>query len=344
MWRFGAFFLGAVLITAMVGTIGVWLVANALGLVSSAPLLRLVSIVVLAFGALAIATGGRAFRRLATRFGDLVEAASRIESGDYSVRVAERGSGDMRAVTRAFNAMSARLEATEARRRTFLADVTHELRTPLSIIRGQAEAIGDGVYPADPGHVAPILDATTTLERLVEDLGTLALSETGSLVLAREPVDLAVLVNATLASLAATAESAGISLDEEIAADLPPVEADPARLGGVLRNLLANAIRYTPAGGSVRITAQPSGDQVVVEVRDTGAGIAPELLPRVFERFVKGPGSTGSGLGLAIAQDIVQAHGGTIEATSQAGKGTTVRFTLPLTNSPLRGGSGEGVL
>ncbi len=343
MMRFGLFFLGAVLITAMVGTVGVWLVANALGLVSSPPLLRLASIAVLVLGALAIASGGRAFRRVATRFGDLVEAASRIESGDYTVRVAERGPGEIRAVTRAFNAMSARLEATETRRRTFLADVTHELRTPLSIIRGQAEAISDGVYPADPGHLAPILDATTTLERLVEDLGTLALSETGSLVLARESVDLAVLVNSSLTSLAATAEAAGVRLDEATAADLPPVEADPARLGGVLRNLLANAIRYTPAGGSVRVTAQRSGDQVVVEVRDTGAGIAPELLPRVFERFVKGPGSTGSGLGLAIAHDIVQAHGGTIEAISQEGKGTTARFTLPLTPSPLRGGSGEGV-
>jgi signal transduction histidine kinase len=335
MVRFGLFFLGAVLITAMVGTIGVWLVANALGLVSGPPLFRLASIAVLVLGAVAIASGGRAFRRVATRFGELVEAASRIESGDYTVRVAERGPGDIRAVGRAFNAMSARLEETETRRRTFLADVTHELRTPLSIIRGQAEAISDGVYPADPAHVAPILDATSTLERLVEDLGTLALSETGSLVLAREPVDLAVLVNASLTSLAGTAEAAGVRLDEDVAADLPTVEADPARLSGVLRNLLANAIRYTPAGGSVRVTAQRSADQVIIEVRDTGAGIAPELLPRVFQRFVKGPGSTGSGLGLAIAHDIVEAHGGTIEATSQGGKGTTIRFTLPIAPSSL---------
>src|SRR5216684_6659158 len=141
-------------------------------LVSSPPLLRLASIAVLVLGALAIAAGGRAFRRVATRFGDLVEAASRIESGDYSVRVAERGPGDMHAVSRAFNAMSARLEATERRRRTFLADVTHELRTPLSIIRGQAEAIGDGVYPGDQGHVTPFLDAAATLETLVDALAT----------------------------------------------------------------------------------------------------------------------------------------------------------------------------
>jgi two-component system, OmpR family, sensor histidine kinase BaeS len=329
IWRFGAFFAGVVLVTAMVGTIGVWLVANSLGVISAPPALRLASIAVIVLGALAIAGAGRTFRRVATRFGDLVEAAGRIESGDYSVRLAERGPGEVRSLTRAFNAMSARLQVTDARRRSFLADVTHELRTPLSIIRGQAEAIGDGLYPADPAHVAPILEATRTLERLVEDLGTLALSETGSLVLAREPVDLAVLVNSTLASFSGSAEAAGVRLFGEIAGDVPLVLVDPARISGVLRNLLANAIRHTPAGGSVRVHAGRSGAEVVVEVRDTGSGISPDLLPRVFERFVKGPGSTGSGLGLAIARDVVQAHGGTIEAASQEGEGTTVRFTLP---------------
>jgi len=246
------------------------------------------------------------------------------------VRVQERGPREARSVARAFNAMTARLEATDSRRRSFLADVTHELRTPLSIIRGQAEAIADGVYPSDAIHVAPILEATRTLERLVDDLRTLALSETGSLVLAREPVDLAVLVNGGLDAFAASAESAGITLTEHVAADLPPIQLDPSRISGVLRNLLMNAIRHTPAGGTVAVTATRQGDQVTVEVRDTGRGIPPDLLPRIFDRFVKGPGSTGSGLGLAIARDIVQAHGGTIEATSQEGVGTTIRFTLPL--------------
>jgi two-component system sensor histidine kinase BaeS len=327
-----------VLLTAMVGTIGVWLAANAVGLISASPPLRLASIVVIALGIVTMIGAGRIFRRMATRFGDLVEAASRIEAGDYSVRLAERGPGEMGSVTRAFNAMSARLEATDTRRRSFLADVTHELRTPLSIIRGQAEAISDGVYPADPAHVAPILEATTTLERLVEDLGTLALSEMGSLVLAREPIDLAVLVNTTLASFAGSAEAAGVTMAADVSADVAPVLADPARLSGVLRNLLANAIRYTPAGGSVHVQARRTDDRVVVEVRDTGGGIAPDLLPHVFERFVKGPGSSGSGLGLAIARDVVVAHGGTIEAIgipttaagAGAGGGTIIRFTLPI--------------
>jgi two-component system sensor histidine kinase BaeS len=340
IWRIGFFFVGVVLLTAMVGTVGVWLVASAVGLISAPPLLRLASIAVVGLGVVAMIGAGRVFRRMATRFGDLVQAATRIESGDYTVRLAERGPGEMRSVARAFNAMTARLEATDARRRSFLADVTHELRTPLSIVRGQTEAISEGVYPADATHLTPILEATTTLERLVEDLGTLALSETGSLVLAREAVDLPVLVNTTLASFAGSAATAGITMVEDVPAEMPPVVADPARISAVLRNLLANAIRYTPPGGSVRVHAEQLDDKVMVEVRDTGSGIAPDLLPHVFDRFVKGPGSSGSGLGLAIARDVVQAHGGTIDAYSSTapspaggigeGSGTTIRFVLPI--------------
>jgi signal transduction histidine kinase len=329
-WRFGASFAVFVLLTAMVATLGVWLVLSAVGLIKAPLELRLASIAVLALGAVLVVMAGRTFRRFATGFGDLVEAAGRIESGDYGVRLQERGPREARSVARAFNAMTARLEVTDARRRSFLADVTHELRTPLSIIRGQAEAIADGVYPADAGQVAPILEATRTLERLVDDLRTLALSETGSLGLAREPVDLAVLVNSALEAFAASAESGGIRLTVHVAADLPPIQVDPSRISAVLRNLLMNAIRHTPAGGTVGVAANQQGDQVTVEVRDTGRGIPPDLLPRIFDRFVKGPGSTGSGLGLAIARDIVQAHGGTIEATSQEALGTTIRFTLPI--------------
>lgn len=330
VWRFGAFFAAFVLVTATVASLGVWLVVSAVGLIKAPPELRLASIAVLALGAVLVVMAGRTFRRFATRFGDLVEAAGRIESGDYSVRLPERGPREGRSVARAFNAMTARLEATDARRRSFLADVTHELRTPLSVIRGQAEAVADGVYPADAAHIAPILEATRTLERLVDDLRTLALSETGSLALAREPIDLAVLVNSALDAVAASTESAGITLTEQVATDLPPIQVDPSRISAVLRNLLMNAIRHTPAGGTVAVMANRQGDQVTVEVRDTGRGIPPDLLPRIFDRFVKGPGSTGSGLGLAIARDLVQAHGGTIDATSQEGAGTTIRFTLPI--------------
>jgi len=235
----------------------------------------------------------------------------------------------MRRMARAFRAMSRRLEAAEARRRSFLAEVTHELRTPLTIIRGQAEGIADGVYPADQEHLAPILEATRTLELLTEDLRTLALSEAGALRLEPEPVDLAVLVNDVLASFRPAAEAAGVTISAEVPADLP-VEADPARVRGVLQNLLSNALRHTPAGGSITVAAGREGGSAEVSVRDTGEGIAPELLPRVFDRFVKAPGSPGSGLGLAIARDVVEAHGGAIRAESRPGAGTTIRFSLPL--------------
>jgi len=271
----------------------------------------------------------RRVRRMAAPVDDLVEAAGRISSGDYSVRVREDGAPELRSVAHAFNAMTAQLEASEKQRRSFLADVTHELRTPLSIIRGQAEGIADGLYPADPAHLAPIVEATQTLARLVDDLRTLALAETGHLQLQREPVDIAALINDTLASFESQAQTKGVTLAADIPAELPTVSADPVRIRGVIANLLANAIAHTPAGGSVRVSAARADGGISVSVTDTGEGIPADLLPRIFDRFVKTPGSSGSGLGLAIARDLVTAHGGTITAESTVGSGTTVRLTLP---------------
>lgn len=329
LWRIGCLLVGPFLFMSVVTTVGVWLAASALGIVGGGPSARVVAISALVLASVGTAVGMRRLRQLATPMRDLIDAAHRIEAGDYSVRVTERGPPEMHSLARALNAMSARLAATDARRRSFLADVTHELRTPLAVIRGQAEGITDGVYPAEPGQMAPILEATHTLEVLVEDLRTLALSETGSLILKREPTDLAVLVNETLTSFNGAAEAAGVALAEDVAQDVPSVDVDPARMRGVLGNLLTNAIRHTPSGGSVTVRGRSSGDEVTVTVEDTGEGIPDQLLPRVFDRFVKGPGSGGTGLGLAIARDVVVAHGGSIEAQSGAAAGTTVRFTLP---------------
>jgi signal transduction histidine kinase len=332
--RFAALFVGVVLFAAIVGTLGVWLAAAALGIVNTPAPVRVASAVVLAMAVVGVVSGGRGMRRLTRPVGDLVEAAGRIEGGDYTARVAERGPPEVRSVARAFNAMTARLEATQAQRRSFLADVAHELRTPLSIIRGQAEGIADGIYPGDAAHLAPIIDATQTLDRLVEDLRTLALSEAGSLELAREPVEIAVLINESVASFAAQAEAKGLALRQEVSGTVPAIDADPVRIRSVLINLLANAVAHTPAGGQVTVSAQRAGDSVEIAVMDTGEGIAPELLPRIFDRFVKGPASRGTGLGLAIARDLVRAHGGTISAESRSGSGTTIRFTLPLEARP----------
>ncbi len=322
--------IAVILFATGVITMGVWLAAAALGVVNVGAPIRLVAIAALLLAAAGVAIGARGLRRFTTPVGDLVEGAARIQAGDYGVRVAERGPPEVRSVARAFNAMSERLQATESQRRSFLVDVTHELRTPLSIIRGQAESIADGVYPGDATHLVPILDAAHTMERLVDDLRTLALSETGSLDLAREPIDIRGLVNESLASFKPQAEAKGVALRQNVPGDLPAAFADPVRIRSVLGNLLANAITHTPAGGSVDIRAQRSGDYLTVTVSDSGEGISADLLPWIFDRFVKGPGSDGSGLGLAIARDLVQAHGGTIAAESQPGAGTTVRFTLPV--------------
>jgi signal transduction histidine kinase len=280
------------------------------------PLLLIIGLIVLAVA------GG--VRRVATPMNNQIHAARRIESGDYSAQVPEWGSSDIRSVARAFNSMSARLKAMDEQRRSFLADVTHELRTPLSVIRGQAEAINDGLYPADAAHLAPILDATQTLERLVEDLRTLTLSDAGNLVLQKEPTDLGALVHDSVESFRPQAESKGVSLTVDAVSSLPPVDVDPARMRQVIGNLLSNSIRHTPKGGSVKVAVSAPA---TVTVSDTGEGIPPDLLPHVFERFTKGPTSTGSGLGLAIARDIVTAHGGAIDLDS-SGAGTAVRITL----------------
>ena len=307
-----------------------WLVANVLGLTGAATVIRFGSLALLVMVLLALSGGGRMFRRVARPVSELVDAASQIEAGDLTVRVRERGPREVRSVARAFNEMAEQLEATDAQRRTFLADVTHELRTPLSVIRGRAEGIVDGVYPGDAEHVAPVLEAARTLEGLIEDLRTLALADTGGLTLRREPVDIALLVNETLASFEGAAADASVRLTADLQPDLPVIQADPGRLQSVLSNLVSNAIRHTPSGGSVDVAGRASGEQLEVSVRDTGEGIAPDLLPNVFDRFVKGSSSSGSGLGLAIARDLVVAHGGAIEAASQPGSGTTIRFKLPI--------------
>ncbi len=272
---------------------------------------------------------GSGVRQMTRPMDNLIDAAHRIESGDYSARVPEWGSQDIRSVARAFNSMSERLKTIDEQRRSFMADVTHELRTPLSVIRGQAEAISDGLYPADAAHLAPILDATQTLDRLVEDLRTLVQTDRGNLVLHKEPTDIGALVHDTVESFRSQAESAGLSLMTETPSNLPNIEVDPERMRQVIGNLLSNAIRHTPSGGSVKAAVTSASDQVTITVADTGEGIPPDLLPHVFERFVKGPNSTGSGLGLAIARDIVAAHSGSISASASSGGGTTVMVRLP---------------
>ena len=313
----------------------VYVVAGLLGLVGLPVHPGIGALVVVLLGLFVIVRGGRSVRRIAAPMGDLVEAAGAIESGDYSVRVAERGPPEVRSLARAFNEMGARLEADEQARRTLLADITHELRTPLTVIQGNLEGLIDGIYPADESHLAPILEESRTLGRLIDDLRTLALADRDALDLRLEEVDVVTLVNETVEGLRPRADAAGVSLtvaSPQVATSL--VSADPTRIREVLANLVTNAIQHTPSGGAVTVAVsgvtRDGVESVEVAVSDTGPGIAAEVLPRVFDRFVKSPDSSGSGLGLAIARGLVEAHGGSIEASNRAGGGATLRFWLPV--------------
>jgi two-component system sensor histidine kinase BaeS len=263
----------------------------------------------------------------------MLAATRRVEEGDYRVRLRTTRSDlpPVQELARGFDTMVARLEADEEQRRTLLADVSHELRTPLTVITGNLEAILDGVYPADATHLTPILDETRVMERLIDDLRTVALSEAGTLALHPEPTDPDVLIGEVLHSFAPGAAAAGVTLATESPDDLPILDIDPVRIREVLSNLVANALRHTPAGGTIGVGGRVTPAAVTLIVRDTGPGIDADLLPHVFDRFVKGVGSRGSGLGLAIARGLVEAHGGTIAVESPAGGGTTFRVELPRT-------------
>ncbi|MBV9496942.1 MAG: HAMP domain-containing histidine kinase [Acidobacteria bacterium] len=205
-------------------------------------------------------------------------------------------------------------------RRQLMADVAHELRTPLAILQGRIEGLLDGVYERDDARISELLDETRHLGRLVEDLRTIANAEAGALELRKEPTDLAELIRDTASSLA-------VSVDAP--SSLPLIDFDPVRIREVLLNLLSNALRHTPPPGTVTIRTFEEPRRITIVVSDTGSGISADELPHVFTRFRKGADSRGSGLGLAIARNLVLAHGGGIDLESEVGRGTTVRVWLP---------------
>ncbi|MGI8928954.1 MAG: sensor histidine kinase [Candidatus Limnocylindrales bacterium] len=326
MRRAGCFaFLAVLVLLVAVGAV-VGLIANVTG--SGPPgivgvivgLIVFIVIVRLIFGIV---------RSSAAPVGELIEASGRLEAGELDVRVPERGMREVRALTRAFNAMSARLSATERERRRLLAEVSHELRTPLTVIQGNIEAMIDGLYPADREHLERIQAETRQLERLIEDLRTLSLAETGQLPLQREPTDVDALAREVSAAFEADALTAGVELAIEVPTDLPDLEVDGRRLRQVISNLVANALRHTPRGGKVTVSATSAEGDIQLVVEDTGVGMSPEAVANAFERFWREGESAGAGLGLAIVRDLVTAHGGTVEMSSTLGKGTKVIVHLP---------------
>lgn len=277
-------------------------------------------------------------RRFTQPLSETMKAADALAQGDLSARVPVQGSREFRHFARSFNRMAETLEAADRQRRELMADVAHELRTPLAVIQGNLEGLRDGVYEATPDHLDLVLDETYKLSRLVEDLRLLTLAEAGQLTLDIQTLDVRQLLEDVRDTYAYQASEAEISLALDLSESLPSLSADPQRLGQVLGNLLTNALRHTPPGGAVTLgaAAVPDENELQLWVSDTGEGISPDDLMRIFDRFWRADvirsrtTGAGSGLGLAIAKSLVEAHGGRVWAESELGLGTTVTCQLPL--------------
>ena len=313
--------------------------------------LQLAGLLLLFAGGISISFGYFISASLAHTLGQMAQAAVRISEGDFTTRVAAPGQDEVAQLARTFNAMAARLQqadsdqrALETARRDLVAWASHDLRTPLASLRAMLDALADGVV-SDPATVARYLGQSqaevSRMSRLIDDLFELAQLDSGSLALRAEASSLSDLLSDTLEAFTARAEAQTVRLTGAVAPGVDPVWLAPDKIGRVLRNLVENALRHTPPGGQIELRAEAQPGAVVVTVRDTGTGIAPADLPRVFERFYRGDAartrgpagalgpSAGAGLGLAIARGLVEAHGGRIWAESTPGQGATFRFTLP---------------
>lgn len=273
-------------------------------------------------------------RTLLAPLQDLSDGAQAVAGRDLSYRVPVRGSDEMRTVAESFNHMAEELAQAEGVRRQLLADVAHELRNPLHVLRGNLQAILDGVYPMNQEEMSRLLDQTDHLSRLVNDLHELAQAEARQLPLDRTVVDLGMLVKDTAEVFRPVAVADGIELRVELLGVSPVVNVDAARIRQALQNLLWNALRHTPRGGEIIVAVSRQMGAAEVSVRDSGEGISAEHLPQVFDRFFRGDEvrnqeAGGAGLGLAIVKAIVEAHDGSVRAES-AGPGTGSTFTIDL--------------
>ncbi len=275
-------------------------------------------------------------RKWVNPLADVMSAAESLAEGDFSVRVEEKGDQEFLKLARSFNHMAGELEHARTQRQNLTADVAHELRTPLHILQGSLEGALDGVYQASPDYFRSMLEETRLLQRLVEDLQTLSMAESGTLDFHFQALAVVELLQDVASSFSGRAEEAGVRLVMEApeGEEGLAVEGDWQRLDQVLGNLVANALRFTPEGGEIRLSAEREGDSVRVRIQDSGEGIPAQDLPFVFDRFWKGDKSRsraggGSGLGLAIARQLVTAHGGEISVESREGEGTTFTVRLP---------------
>jgi signal transduction histidine kinase len=279
-------------------------------------------------------------RRILSPVRALTKAARKFGKGDFSQRVGYDGKGEMGELSRSFNSMAENLEKNEQLRRNMVADVAHELRTPISNLRGYLEAISDGVLSPNEVTIRSLNEEAVSLTRLVSDLQELSLSDAGKMKMDIQPEDITHIIKDTAKAFQPKADAKGLLVLADPGNELPLVDIDAQRVRQVLNNLLNNAIAHTGKDGSVSITARPDGEKLYISVADTGEGIPAQDLPMIFERFYRVDKSRtratgGTGLGLTIAKRIVEAHGGTITAASEQGKGSTFTFSLPVIKEKL---------
>jgi signal transduction histidine kinase len=283
-------------------------------------------------------------RRITRPLQALAAGARHIARGELGHRVEVSSRDEVGELAESFNAMARSLDENEQARRRLMADIAHELATPLTVIEGTVDGILDGVFQPDAEHLGSVKEQTALLTRLISDLRDISLAESGQLKLERAPTDLVELVRRKVSQAELAAGDKDIRLEFEAALGLPVVNVDAGRMEQVVANLIANAVRHTPSGGSITVSArtaggdaarQVDGPSLLLSVADTGEGIAPEHLPHVFERFYRAEGARsraggGAGLGLAIVKQMVQAHGGRVWVDSQPGRGSTFYVALPL--------------
>jgi two-component system sensor histidine kinase BaeS len=317
-----------------VGSVLVGLTASGLGAadgVLRAALLRAIAGAAGLAALLALATALGVSRRITRPVARLVSVTRAMASGDRSSRAGEiKAPGELRELAAAFDNMADTLDHEDKIRRDLVASVAHELRTPVAVLQAGHEALLDGVTEPTPEELGSLRDEVLRLARMVDDLQTMAAADAAVLQLARERRDLAEIAAAAADSLARRFEAAEVTLDRELAR--APVLADERWMHQVVTNLLGNALKFTPAGGTVTIRTRQDGRAAVLEVADSGVGIPADELPRIFDRFWRGQAAaqtSGSGIGLAIAAELARAHGGTLTAASQPGEGTRLTLTLP---------------
>ncbi len=302
------------------------------------------AIVAIITAVVALALGGILMWQITRPVKSLVTGARQVADGNLAYRVDIKSKDELGDLGRSFNTMAANLEEAEIDRRRMIADITHELRTPVTIIDGTVDGIQDGVFPADKEHLDAIKEQTALLTRLTADLRDLSLADSGQLKLQLAATDMVDLVRRKISTFAVPAREKGIDLVSELPEEALKIEVDPGRIEQVLGNLMTNAIRHTSASGKITVSARLidrdavhgiEAPNLVLSVADTGEGISREHLPHVFDRFYRveesrSRGEGGAGLGLAIVKQMSEAHGGKVWAESELGKGSTFHVALPM--------------